>query len=724
MKELLLIFLLLASGNIFAQQKLVIVVKDAAKNIFLPNASVLLNGSTKVTDENGLASFYVFNPIPIKITVSSTGYFSKKIILNARITDTIIAALEAMQEELEEVKVLSTRSGRSIQAIPTRVEVIAGEELDEKSNMSPSNITMLLRESTGIQVQQTSAVSGNASFRLQGLPGRYTQLLKDGFPLYSGYSGGLSLLQVPPLDLKQVEVIKGSASTLYGGGAIAGLVNLVTKQPLAKRETQFFVNATTAGGFDANAFHSQQLNKVGIQLYATYNTQRAFDAAGVGFSALPKQEKFNFNPKLFYHFSSSSKLMIAANYSSDNRLGGNMNYIKTRNATNAYFENNESTRFSAQVTWQKHINQNTLTIKNSVNTFNNKLMLPTYIFGGKQTGSYSEVSYNINDEKSDWVIGTNIWTDEFNEEVYSTPANRNYSLFTAGAFIQNVYKASDKVSIETGVRSDYNSLGNSRYPARNDLFILPRLSMLFIYNPHFSSRIGAGLGYKMPTIFTEESEAVSYKNVQTINLQNVQPERSTGFSSDLYYKGRIEALSINFNQLFFYTRVKKPLMFDPSLTTQNVYSFMNAPSYIDSRGFESQLKLKWQDITLFSGYTFLDTRRTYLNNSPLPFAAKHRLLMTLMYDEEENLKMGFESSFTGAQTLTDGRKARSYWTVGYSAEKLWKHFSLYINFENFSNTRQTKWEPFYTGPSANPTFTEVYAPIDGFIMNTGIKIRL
>ena len=76
-------------------------------------------------------------------------------------------------------------------------------------------------------------------FGIQGLDGRYTQILKDGFPIYSGASSGLGLLQIPPLDLKQVEVIKGSASTLYGGGAIAGLVNLISKTPTQERDLRF-----------------------------------------------------------------------------------------------------------------------------------------------------------------------------------------------------------------------------------------------------------------------------------------------------------------------------------------------------------------------------------------------------------------------------------------------------------------------------------------------------
>jgi outer membrane receptor for ferrienterochelin and colicins len=86
------------------------------------------------------------------------------------------------------------------------------------------------------------------------LDGRYTQILRDGYPLYAGFSGGLSILQIAPLDLKQVEVIKGAASTLYGGGAIAGLVNLVSKTPQEERELNFLANATSAGGLDLSGF--------------------------------------------------------------------------------------------------------------------------------------------------------------------------------------------------------------------------------------------------------------------------------------------------------------------------------------------------------------------------------------------------------------------------------------------------------------------------------------
>lgn len=90
---------------------------------------------------------------------------------------------------------------------------------------------MMLAETGGVRVQTTSPALGSANMRLQGMDGRYTQLLADGLPLYGNQASSLGLLQIPPTDLGQVEVIKGSASSLYGGSALGGVINLVSRRP-------------------------------------------------------------------------------------------------------------------------------------------------------------------------------------------------------------------------------------------------------------------------------------------------------------------------------------------------------------------------------------------------------------------------------------------------------------------------------------------------------------
>ncbi|MBT7225298.1 MAG: TonB-dependent receptor, partial [Gammaproteobacteria bacterium] len=295
------------------------------------------------------------------------------IILVATLLSASPNSSNAQEEELEEIIVTSTRSRRSFEALPTRVEVLGGEEISEKANMKPGDIRMMLNESTGIHVQQTSATSFNSSIRIQGLEGKYTQLLRDGLPLYSGFSGGLSLLQIAPLDLRQVEVIKGANSTLYGGGAIAGLVNLVTQVPTDEPELSLLMNGTSADGLDASAFYSARSGDLGSTVFTSYNMSDGYDPADIGFSAIPKFERWTINPKLFV-YGDDSELSLGISAVKESRLGGDMQYIAGDRSQAFYFEDSSTLRLSTQLAYSRlYESGNELVLRNSVSRFRREL---------------------------------------------------------------------------------------------------------------------------------------------------------------------------------------------------------------------------------------------------------------------------------------------------------------------------------------------------------------
>lgn len=462
-----------------------------------------------------------------------------------------IDTLKHAEEDLEEVVISSTRSTRTIQNIPTRVEFIGGEELEEKGNMKPGDIRMMLNESTGIQTQQVSATSANASIRIQGLDGRYTQLLKDGFPLYAGFSGGLGLLQTPPLDLKQVEVIKGSSSTLYGGGAIAGLVNLISRVPTEERELRFLVNGTSAGGLDISGFYGRKFEKMGLTLFAAHSRSKPYDPSNTGFTAIPKTSRFVFNPKLFVYFNPKTTLSFGVNTIFEDRTGGDILYIKGRgDNVHSYFEKNETQRLSTQLSLTHQFNDHSgLTVKNSVSNFSRNISVPGYVFDGKQWSSYTEVAYNKNGEKMDWVAGLNVYTDLFLE----VPADRDYEQYTIGGFVQNTWQASNWLALETGLRIDH--------VVEMGTVFLPRIAALFKISPRLTSRLGGGLGYKTPTMFTEETERIQYRYVESPATLPPVFEKSYGANFDVNYSTALsDNVNLSVNQLFFYTKIKDPLL--------------------------------------------------------------------------------------------------------------------------------------------------------------------
>jgi iron complex outermembrane receptor protein len=139
---------------------------------------------------------------------------------------------------------------------------------------------------------------------------------------------------------------------------------------------------------------------------------------------------------------------------------------------------------------------------------------------------------------------------------------------------------------------------------------------------------------------------------------------------------------------------------------------------------ETNIRLTYKNFKLFVGYTFTDANEHYTTTTELPLVARHRLNNVLIYEVEHKLKVGLEAYYFSRQKLNDGTTGKQYWLAGCMIEKLWPHFSLFINFENFTDTRQTKFGNIYSGTITYPVFTDIYAPVDGFVFNGGIKIKL
>lgn len=726
-----LFMLALIANNLFAQNTLKLTVKDKETNEVLPGAATIIKSSSKGSVTN-VTGRIIINNIPNgeqTIKISMIGYRTVNIDFSfpLKTVDSLSIYMEPESEELEDIQVTATRSSRVITDIPTRIETIASGELAEKAGMQSANIKMLLTESTGIQTQQTSAISGNTSIRIQGLDGKYTQLLKDGFPLYSGFSGGLSIMQIPPLDLKRAEVIKGSSSTLYGGGAIAGLVNLVTKEPTDKNEFTFMANTTSAGGLDLNTFYSHKFDKIGITVFAARNSQAAYNPDKDAFSDIPRNTLYNLNPKIFYYIDKTATLSLGVNASTEDRLGGDMNVINNKaDSVHTFFQRNKSNRVSTQLKFEKTFeNKNVLTGKNSLAYFSRDIEMPSYHFGGEQVSSFSEINYLIPGDKSEWTSGVNAVTDKFNETQPSFTFKRNYDQLTLGAYVQNNFKATDKFIIESGVRLDYLSLQSPYSSSKGYLFLLPRLSLLYKFSPNLTSRLGGGLGYKAPGMFDEEAERQGFRNVMPVNFTTSKPEQSAGMNFDINYKTTFDELSMSINQMFFYTHVVNPIELNSSLLTRDTLLYENANGYLSSKGCETNIKFHLDDFSVYIGYTFIDAERNYSNvKSQNPLTARHRLYFTPMYEVEKKIRIGYEVFYVSPQTLNNGDKVRDYWLMGISAEKFFKHTSVFVNFENMLDSRQSRWQKMYTGSIQNPQFAEIWAPTDGFVFNAGFRIML
>lgn len=719
MKHLITILLVLPFFT--KAQSIKISIKNQITRQSIPGATVQIE-QLKLSFTTNDSGQYLVKNIPSGkqlIEVSSIGYkkIERSVLFPLSNMDEIIFYLEPDAKELNEVIISTTRSNRSVKNTPARIEVIEAEEVQEEANMRPGDIRMLLSESTGIQSQQTSATSANASIRIQGLDGRYTQILKDGFPIYAGAASGLGLLQTAPLDLRQVEIIKGASSTLYGGGAIAGLINLITKIPQEKKELNFNLNATSGGGIDLSGFFGKKYKNIGLTVYASRNSNKAYDPANNNFSAIPKFERYTVNPKLFLYLNDKTNLNFGINTMVENRLGGDMLFIAGKgDSIHNYFERNQTQRLSTQFTMEHQLTANSgIKIKNTLGYYNRIINSNGYVFNGTQHNSFSEATYTRKLSGSDWVTGINILTDQFKEIPSTAIALRNYNQTTLGAFIQNTRNLTNWLTLETGLRYDYVKYYGGA--------LLPRISALFKILDVVTSRIGAGFGYKPPTIFTEETERLLYRNLLPVSIAQNKTERSYGANWDISYKFKLDEITFSINQLFFITYLNNPLSLQP--IQNNLYQLQNSTGHISTKGAETNIKIGLDELVLYLGYTYTDAQLPNSGtNTQKPLTPKHRLNAALVYEVEGKWKFGSEAYYFSQQALTDGKTGRSYWLTGLVAERLWQHFSVFINFENFGDVRQTKFESIYTGTITNPVFKDIYMPLEGFVVNGGIKIKL
>lgn len=713
--------MMLMSAQVNAQNRFEAQLFDAQTNSPLVGASAIVQGTQKgaTTNQEG---FLTIEDVPDgtqTIMISFVGYETREMVFDfpMETEEPVTIYLFPKGEEMDEVIISATRSRRTIADLPTRVEVISGEELGEKGNMKPGDIRMLLNETTGIRTQQTSATSYNSSIRIQGLDGKYTQLLKDGYPLYAGFSGGLSLLQIVPLDLQQVEVIKGASSTLYGGGAIAGLVNLVTKKPTEEGELNFLLNGTSALGLDVSSFYSNKWEKIGTTVFASYNYGNPYDPADIGLTAIPEFHRYTVNPRLFYYFNDRTTLELGVNTVIEERTGGNIDYIEGESVQDPYFERNTTERITTRAGFDQYYEDGSyLNVKNSFSFFERKIEIPDFVFSGDQFASFNEIAYNFGSRELEWVGGLNLNVDSFEEDPNPDSQVVDYNHITYGAFLQNNWSVSRTFSLETGLRADYqNEYG---------FFLLPRLSAMFDFSETITARVGGGLGYKTPTIFTEDAERIQFQNVMPIDVSETEAERSIGLNLDVNYNTELfETVDFSLNTLLFYTKVDEPLIL--SNVGGEFYEYTQPAGYIDTKGLEANMRFGYGNFKLFTGYTLADVKRHYGGETTeMPLVARHRLNNVLVFELEESLVIGLEGYYYGPQELNDGTTGQDYWIFGLMTEKKWEDFSIFLNFENFTDTRQTEFDTIYTGSISDPQFRDIYAPVDGFVINGGVKIRL
>jgi iron complex outermembrane receptor protein len=231
------------------------------------------------------------------------------------------------------------------------------------------------------------------------------------------------------------------------------------------------------------------------------------------------------------------------------------------------------------------------------------------------------------------------------------------------------------------------------------------------------------MGYRMPSLFSEEAEPYGYKNVQAVNFENLVAEESYGTNIDFKYQSTFgtDNVLLSLNQMFFFNVIDNPITLNENTPNNRVYEQKN--DSLLSKGYESQIKLTVDKFTWFFGYTYTDA---YLENgtdkNPLTLTPKHSIKGDLIFVVDNKWRIGWDYDYKYGQFLNNGVKTESLFTTGVIVERTIDNFVIFLNAENFTDVRQSSVGDVLTDGS--PQFTEVWAPLDGYFFNMGLKIKM
>jgi len=721
-----LILIFIGIQNTSAQNKILVSVKDGITKKPLAGANVYFKKLNigAATNYSGLAKIENIPRGKFILTISYIAYKSKTILLKflRKTSDRKLRVfLFPQQIKGTQIIVTSTRTNGVIEDVPIKIEVLGQNEINEEVAIKPANISKLLGETSGVFIQQTSAVSGNVDFRLEGLPGNYTQILQDGIPAVNELSAGLTLLQIPPLDLRQVEVVKGASSLFYSNGAIAGFVNLISKKPDFKPEFDLVINQTNKKGTDFSSFYSRKNGKVGFTLLASGNIQQAVDLSGNGFSDIPKYRQFSVKPKFFWYINNSTQLEAGINAFWGKRIGGDIFALENgTDLQHSYYEKNLSENFEFFSNFRKKFNSgNKLSFRNNIYYYNKNSEISGINFSGFQIYSFNELSYLINYGNHRFVLGLNLILNKFKET--SQPyfkANYNYNKPVYGAFAQDNWQITPRFLIQTGLRTDYNK--------NNGIIIMPHFSLLWKLPYRINARFSLGTGYRIPEIISIATSREIIERFVNTYFTKLSAEKALSFNFDLGYKFIKKDFVFKINQAFFYLKIRNAVV---SFNDSRLCPICGGRVFTNSGklktlGFDTNLYLALDELEFFADFTFNDVRKTeYLSTHLLELTPAQKLNLTLTFENEGSWKIGLEAFFIGKQYLPDFTFSPSYWLLGAMFEKSFNNFSVILNVENLLDKRQTRIENVVLPPLSSPSFRPLFMPLDGMIANIALWFK-
>jgi outer membrane receptor for ferrienterochelin and colicins len=672
-------------------------------------ASIVVNGTTYSSDAKGIVVIPI-QPGPIDVTVVKERFapVSVSLAIGPAEQRTVIVDLEPQARVEETVTVSATRTDTRLEDQPMRVEILTREEIEEKLLMTPGDIVMMLNEMGGMRVQATSPSLGAASVRIQGMRGRYTRFLSDGLPLFGEQVGAIGLLQIPPMDLGQVEVIKGVASSLYGAGAMGGVVNLISRRPGTQLERELLVNRSTRGATDTVGWFGGPLSSNwGLSVLAGGHWQQRVDVNQDAWADLPGYSRGVLRPRLFWDGGGGRTFFATAGATWEDRRGGTMPRAVLPGSGASYEEALGTLRVDAGAVGQTLLRQRyVMTVRGAFAQQRHRHQFGDIRERDRHKTGFGETTIRGSTGRHAWVVGGAVEYEGYRPLDLPVFA---YTYATPGAFAQDDIQLARWISLSGSARVDHHS--------EYGTFLSPRFAVL-LRSSGWNSRVSMGTGFFGPSPLTEETEAAGLTRV--IVPRKLVAERGRSGSIDLTRSVGPFSTTVT----LFASRIVHPLDVDRS----RGLVLTNASEPTTNVGLELLGTIRRAPFSLTATYAFVRSKELdEEGRMDAPLTPRHSSGLVGMWEREGVGRVGLEWYYTGAQRLDENpyrSRSEPYAVMGLLAERQFGRFRLFVNGENLTGVRQTRWDPLLRPDrAADGRWTvDAWAPLEGRNVNGGIRV--
>lgn len=538
-----------------------VIEKDSEESI--PFAAILIVGTDLGTtsDADGHFSFKGLKAGKYTLRVSSVGYITqeKQVIVSSNSTSLVHFQMVLDNFVTDEVVVSANRNEVSRKDAPVVVNVMS-QKLFETVN-SP-DLAKSLNYQSGVRVENNCQNCTFPQVRINGLEGPYSQILINSRPVMSALSGVYGLEQIPVNMIERIEVVRGGGSALFGANAVAGTINIITKDPV-NNSFQFNSNFTNMGGdsweqyMGGNVSLVSKDNTYGIAMYETYRNRNPYDRDDDGFSEVGKLNSNTFGMRAYYRPSHSGRISLEYHTTNEFRRGGNK-----------FDQQPHESDITEQT---KHIiNSGGLTYDQYFNEYKHKISIFSSIQHVDRNSYYgAEQDPNAYGKTDDltWMAGT-MYVGNFDKFLFAPSVftggleytnNSLHDIMTgydrdmkqdvriASAFVQNEWKI-NRLTMLVGARLDKHNL-------IDDLIFSPRVNFLYKPSDALQARLTWSTGFRAPQAYDEDLHltAVGGENVQTVLADGLKEERSNSFSGSVDWTTNFGHWQANILAEAFYT---------------------------------------------------------------------------------------------------------------------------------------------------------------------------